>query len=69
MSSFLCRLEPFETIRNNTALKHDSAQSQSTAGFGTIRNNTALKHRPSGGYGGGGFGTIRNNTALKLSGS
>ena len=55
----------FETIRNNTALKHLNAIIPINYCFETIRNNTALKlidfninFRNS-------FETIRNNTALK----
>ena len=33
----------FETIRNNTALKHLTTLRCLRAGFETIRNNTALK--------------------------
>ena len=35
--------ERFGTIRNNTALKHETQKSDDTDSFGTIRNNTALK--------------------------
>ena len=34
----------FETIRNNTALKHDEPTCERLGCFETIRNNTALKH-------------------------
>ena len=33
----------FGTIRNNTALKHQSELEKVRDSFGTIRNNTALK--------------------------
>ena len=33
----------FETIRNNTALKHAMWEQAIAQGFETIRNNTALK--------------------------
>ena len=37
-----CQLS-FETIRNNTALKHSEAIPLQVLRFETIRNNTALK--------------------------
>ena len=55
----------FETIRNNTALKHRVAVHVLLAGFETIRNNTALKLGLTEDQAKSGFETIRNNTALK----
>ena len=45
MHSQSCLLRGFGTIRNNTALKHESGEISTEESFGTIRNNTALKPR------------------------
>ena len=55
----------FETIRNNTALKHDEPTCERLGCFETIRNNTALKHEALFKQFFARFETIRNNTALK----
>ena len=52
-----------QTIRNNTALKHNTKRYYAKSSFGTIRNNTALKPTMMSRHWRTRLGTIRNNTA------